>query len=184
MVDFIKLKDEDKQKDNNSRKKISFKKIFLIFLILFLLSSIISSISYSMSSKIAVVPIDSVILTQKSTSIYGNSISSREISEILRDLEKDDSVKGVIIDINSPGGSPVASEEISKAIESLKSKKPVYALINDIGTSGAFWVAVSTNKIYASSMSTVGSIGVTSATLGFENFIKNYNIKYRKQTSG
>ncbi len=183
MVDFVKLKDENNDEKKKS-KKFSFKKILLIFLFFFFLSSIISAINYSISPKIGVVKISSPIMTQKSTSLYGTSISSREISQILKDLEKDDSVKAVIIDINSPGGSPVASEEISNAIVSLKKTKPVYGLINDVGASGAFWIAVSTNKIYASPMSIVGSIGVTSATLGFEDFIKNYNITYRGQIAG
>jgi len=185
MAEFIKLEKEDKKERKIIKRKFSFKKFFLIVLIFFLLSSIISSISYSMSSKIAVVPISGPILTEKTSSILGSSgVSSREISQNLREIARDDSIKAVIIDINSPGGSPVASQEISNAIEKLKMTKPVYALINDIGASGAFWVAVSTNKIYASSMSTIGSIGVTSATLGFENLIKNYNITYRQLTAG
>lgn len=70
------------------------------------------------------------------------------------------------------------------AINSLKEKKPVYALINDLGASGGFWVAVSANKTFASSMSILGSIGVTSATFGLEELIKEYNITYRRQTAG
>ena len=123
-------------------------------------------------------------MTEQSTSIYGKSVSSRSIASTLYQLKDDDSVKAILLDINSPGGSPVASEEISKAIEDTKKVKPVYALINDMGASGAFWVAVSANKIYASSMSTLGSIGVTSSGLSFENFIKAHNITYRKLTSG
>jgi len=185
MVDFVKLKEEenDDKKKGKKNRIFSFKGFLLTILFFFLFTSIISAITYSVSSKIAVVSISGPILTEKQVSLYGNSISSREISEILRELEKDNTVKAVLIDINSPGGSPVASDEIAKAIESLKKIKPVYSLINDVGASGAFWIAVSTDKIYASSMSTVGSIGVTSAGLGFENFIRDYNISYRKQTS-
>ena len=156
----------------------------LFFLILFIISSIISSISYSLTPKIAVVPIGGVLTTNGESSLTGSSISSREIASILNDATDDNSIKAVLIDINSPGGSPVASEEISRAIVSLKAEKPVYCLINDIGASGAFWIAVSCDKVYASSMSIVGSIGVTSAGLGFENFIKDYNITYRRQTAG
>ncbi len=186
MVDFVKLDDE--KKDKKRRKNFtffSFKGFIIIFLLLFLFTSLISSITYSLSPKIAVVPISGAIMTERTSSLYGyDSISSREIASTLLDLKADTSVKAVLLDINSPGGSPVASEEISKAIESVREEKPVYALINDVGASGAFWIAVSTDKIYASSMSTVGSIGVTSAGLSFENFIKEYNITYRKQTAG
>lgn len=185
MVDFVKLKD-DGEKPQNKKKKysFSFKKALMIALVFFLISSIISSISLSVSPKIAVVPIKGVIMTEKTTSIYGSSVSSRDISKILESLGADDTVKAVLIDINSPGGSPVASEEISRAIEKLREKKPVYGLINDVGASGGFWIGVSCDKLYASSMSTLGSIGVTSAGLSFEDFIVEHNISYRKQTSG
>lgn len=183
MVDFIKL-DDEKPRRKIRRIRISFKAIFLTMLVLFLISSLIGSISYSISSKIAVIPINGPILTEKSTTLYGQSISSRDVATTIRAQADDNSVKAILIDINSPGGSPVASEEISKAIEYAKIQKPVYSLISDVGASGAFWIAVSTNKIYASSMSTVGSIGVTSAGLSFENFIVEHNITYRKQTAG
>ncbi len=181
MADYVRYK-----KDDGDKKKplFSFRNILLILLIFFLISSMISSITYSLTPKIAVVPLSGAISTEKEVSLFGASISSREIANQLYELKDDTSVKAVLLDINSPGGSPVASEEISKAIESLKEEKPVYALINDVGASGAFWVAVSTNKIYASSMSTVGSIGVTSAGLSFEEFIEEYNITYRRLVSG
>jgi len=184
MVDFVKLKEDNEDNNKDKKIKISFRKILLIMLMFFMISSIFTSLSLSMSSKIAVVPIKGVITTDKSTSLYGSTTSSREIANILYELKDDNSVKSVILDINSPGGSPVASEEISKAIIELRKQKKVYGLINDIGASGAFWIGVSCDKLYASSMSTIGSIGVTSAGLSFENFIKQYNITYRKQTAG
>lgn len=192
MVEYVKLNDIDEnQKEtpkpivkNKSRYKISFKKILLISLFILLLSMLISSISLSLSDKIAVVPIKGVIMSEKTSTIYGSSISSREIASTLYDLRDDNSVKAILLDINSPGGSPVASDEISKAIENVKKVKPVYSLINDVGASGAYWVASSTDKIYSSSMSTIGSIGVTSAGLSFENFIAAHNITYRQQISG
>ena len=189
MAQYVKLKEESEEGNNKPlikkrRSWFSFKTFIIVFLSLFILSSIISSISYSLTPKIAIVPIDGIISTQASNSLLEEYISSRDIATTLYELKDDSSVKAVLLDINSPGGSPVASEEISKAIEAVKEEKPVYALINDVGASGAFWIAVSADKIYASSMSTVGSIGVTSAGLGFEEFIKQYNITYRRQTSG
>ena len=185
MVDYIKLDEDEKKSSPKKRSSIfSFKSLLLTVIIVFLISSIISGAIFSITPKIAVVPIDGPILTQEATTLYGSAISSRQIANTLRTIEEDDSVKAVILDINSPGGSPVASEEISRAIESLKKEKNVYALVSDVGASGAFWIAVSANETYASSMSTLGSIGVTSAGLGFEEFIKKYNISYRRQTAG
>lgn len=187
MADYVKLDDEGNNKKRRiivKRRRINFWGIFILFLVLFFITSIISSIMYTYTPKLAVVPIKGAISSEKTSSIFEETISSREIAEILYSIESDDSVKAVILDINSPGGSAVASEEISKAVESLKKKKKVYALINDVGASGGFWVAVSADKVYASPMSIVGSIGVTSAGFGFENLIKEYNITYRKLTAG
>lgn len=185
MADFVKLKKEPKEK-GKQKSFFSFKAFLLFFLVFFLLSSIISTVSYSLSPKIAVIPISGPIMTQEAFTLYGDSTSSRYIAEKLMEIKEDSSIKAILFDINSPGGSPVASEEISNAIEIVKKETsiPIYCLINDVGASGAFWVAVSCDKIYASSMSTVGSIGVTSAGLSFEDFIADYNITYRKQTAG
>lgn len=184
MADFIKLKKESKV---GKEKKSFFNfKMFILFLLgFFFLSSLISTISFSMSPKIAVIPISGPIMTEEAYTFYGDSTSSRFVAETLIKIKDDSSIKAVLLDINSPGGSPVASEEISNAINLVKEENiSVYCLINDVGASGAFWVAVSCDKIYASSMSTVGSIGVTSAGLSFEDFIADYNISYRKQTAG
>lgn len=188
MVDYVKVEKDDrgdKKIDKKPKKNFfSFKVFILVFLGLFILMSIISSMMYSIAPKIAVVPINGIITTDGGGDFFSSSTSSRDIARTLLELKDDNSVKAVVLDINSPGGSPVASEEISRAIEKLSEKKTVYALINDAGASGAFWIAVSADVVYASSMSIVGSIGVTSAGLAFEDFIKNYNISYRKQTAG
>ena len=188
MVDYVKFEKgekEPREERQNKRSWFSFKTFFWVFIAFFFLSSLFSSLSMSLSPKIAVLPIEGTLLTESTNSlIYGKSSSSRDIANQLYDFKDDDSVKAVILDINSPGGSPVATEEISNAITELKKEKPVYVLINDMGLSGAFWIAVSADKTYASRMSAVGSIGVTSAGLGFEDFIREYNISYRRQTAG
>jgi len=198
MVDFVKLK-KGPEDDSSPKKKpqsvkiplsllrpqrraFSWKRFFLLIVIFFLLSSIISSFLFSIAPKIAVVGISGVIVTGSGST--SSTVGSRDIIDILNTVKDDNSIKGVVLDINSPGGSPVASEEISNAIDNLKIEKPVYAVFNDVGASGAFWVGVSSDKLYASKMSLVGSIGVTSAGLGFENFIERYNITYRRNVAG
>lgn len=182
MADYIKLKNEKKPQKRKFRFK--FRNLILIVLLFMLLSSIISSITLSITPKIAVVPIKGAIATQSSTSLtQGNYLSSREIATTLYNLKDDSSVKAVLLDINSPGGSIVAAEEITLAINELKKEKPVYSIINDLGASAAYWIPTATDKIYASKSSIVGNIGATSASLGFENLIKEYNITYRKLTS-
>jgi protease-4 len=187
MVDFIiPKKDDGKDKKKNRIFGFNFSlKNFLMFFFIFLIiSSLISSYIESVTPKISVVPIKGPILVENQDSLFQSASSSRDIVETINHLAEDDSVKIIVLDINSPGGTPVATEEISNSIIKAREKKPVYAVISDVGASGAFWIAVSADKVYASKMSILGSIGVTSATLGFEDFIKEYNISYRRLTAG
>ena len=71
-------------------------------------------------------------------------------------------IKGLIISINSPGGSVSASQKVFKLISNFKKQKniPIYFHTNDLLTSGGYWVSLSGNKIYASYGALVGSIGV------------------------
>jgi protease IV len=95
---------------------------------------------------------------------YGSSNSSDSVvtpemmQNSITQAESDNSVSSIVIDVNSPGGSPVASEEIMSSIKT--SKKPVVVWISDVGASGAYLASSSADKIIASPSSMVGSIGV------------------------
>ena len=95
---------------------------------------------------------------------------------------KDSRVKGMLVEINSPGGSPVASEEIMKALKS--SKKPKVAVIRDIGASGAYWVASAADYVVASPVSLTGSVGVTASYLEFSQLLQKYGVNYERLVSG
>lgn len=77
--------------------------------------------------------------------------------------EDDDSIKAVVLEIDSGGGYPVAGEEIADALKALN--KPSVAVIRQSGASAAYWAATGADKIYASKNSDVGSIGVTMSYL-------------------
>lgn len=106
-----------------------------------------SSIS---NNKIAVVDLDGVILSADKTDSQ------------LRKFAEDDSVKAIILHINSPGGGAAASQEIYNEVLRLReqSKKPIVASVESVGASGAYYIASACNKIYANDASVVGSIGV------------------------
>ncbi|MCH8519174.1 MAG: signal peptide peptidase SppA [Nanoarchaeota archaeon] len=201
MVEYVKLNDDsddsskDKKRNNNNFKNsrddsskissiITVKRVVWSIIILIILSILISSCTIAIAPKIAVVPISGEITTSSSISLFSNTASSRMIANQIYTLADDNSIKAIILDINSPGGSPVASDEIAQAILYAKDKKPVYTVFSDLGASGAYWIAVSSDKIYSAPLSIVGSIGVTSATLSFEEFIQEWNITYRQQTAG
>lgn len=119
--------------------------------------------------------------------ISSNSISSADkINPVLRDAFKNEQSKGVIIKINSPGGSPVQAGRIYDEILDLKKEygKPVYAVIDDIGASGGYYVAVAADKVYANRASLVGSIGVISASFGFTELMEKLGVERRVITAG
>ncbi|NLM02311.1 putative protease MJ0651 [Methanothermobacter wolfeii] len=117
---------------------------------------ILFSISGSVerSGTIAIIPVHGVIAYD--TSIEG--VSPDDIKELIQKANDDPSIKAIVLDINSPGGTPVASEELMDAIK--KSEKPVVSWISDSGTSGAYLAASASDRIVASPSAWVGSIGV------------------------
>ncbi len=92
----------------------------------------------------------------------------------------------VILDIDSPGGSPVQSELIAGLIRRRAEKAgvTVHAVIGETGASGGYWLACAADKIHASSMSIVGSIGVVGGGFGFDQLIQRYGVERRLYTSG
>jgi protease-4 len=105
----------------------------------------------------------------------------------LRDAFEDESTAGVILRINSPGGSPVQSRYIYDEIRRLRGlhpEIPLYAVIVDIGASGGYYVAAAADRIYASESSLVGSIGVRMDGFGLERAIDKLGIDRRLLTAG
>lgn len=95
-------------------------------------------------------------------------------------------VKAVALCINSPGGSPAQSALISERIRQFSEEKsiPTYSFIEDVGTSGGYWLACTSDTIYAQPTSVVGSIGVITAGFGFKDLIAKWGIERRVYTQG
>ncbi len=105
----------------------------------------------------------------------------------LRDAFKDDNTAGVILRINSPGGSPVQSGYINDEIGRLRRKHPkipLYAVIGDVCASGGYYIAVAADEIYADKSSVVGSIGVLMNGFGFVAAMDKLGIERRLLTAG
>lgn len=92
----------------------------------------------------------------------------------------------VAVIVNSPGGSPVQSNLIFKRIRQLaeEKKKKVYAFCEDVAASGGYYLAVAGDEIYADPSSIIGSIGVVSATFGFDKAMAKLGIDRRVYTAG
>ncbi len=118
---------------------------------------------------VAVLPIEGVILPFASYSDYDLITTPTMVRDFIRRAEADPFIEAILLEINSPGGTPVAAEQISEIVSD--TTLPTISLIGDMGTSGGYLVAAAADSIIASPMSDVGSIGVTMSYL--EESLKN-----------
>ena len=95
-------------------------------------------------------------------------------------------LKAVALAVNSPGGSPVQSALIHDRIRTLAAEKnvPVIAFVEDVAASGGYWIALAGDEIFVNESSIVGSIGVISASFGFQELLDKVGVERRLHTSG
>lgn len=113
--------------------------------------------------------------------------SAERVMAALRSAFEDSHAAGVIVRINSPGGSAVQAGEIYDEIRRLREKYPdkkLYAVITDIGASGGYYIASAADAIYADRASIVGSVGVTMSSFGFVETLKKLGVERRQLTAG
>jgi protease-4 len=109
------------------------------------------------------------------------------IIEGLQDAFEDKNSRGVVLRINSPGGSPVQSALVYDEIRRLRALYPdipLYAVILDVGASGSYFIASAADKIYVNESSIVGSIGVLMNGFGFTGAMEKLGIERRLLTAG
>jgi len=105
----------------------------------------------------------------------------------LREAFEDKNTKGIVLRINSPGGSPVQSDYVYREIKRLRGQHkdiPVHAVIVDIGASGAYYIASAADNIYVNPASIVGSIGVLMNGFGFVGTMEKLGVERRLLTAG
>lgn len=113
--------------------------------------------------------------------------SAEKIVEALQAAFKDRGTQGVVLRINSPGGSPVQSGIINDEIRRLRAKHPdipLYAVVEDVCASGGYYVAAAADKIYVDKASIVGSIGVLMDGFGFTGAMDKLGVERRLLTAG
>jgi len=104
------------------------------------------------------------------------------IVKAINELQADTNVRGVVVRINSPGGSATASEAIRRALEKLAAKKPVAISMGDLAASGGYWVACLGRPIYAEPGTITGSIGVFALKLSFASLLKKIGLRVENVT--
>jgi protease-4 len=117
----------------------------------------------------------------------GEKANADSIIEGLRAAADASGAKGIILRMNTPGGSPVQSayvyEEIRR-IKKLKPELPIYAVVADMCTSGGYYIASAADKIFVNQSSIVGSIGVIMDSFGFVEAMNRLGIERRVMTAG
>ena len=117
----------------------------------------------------------------------GTPASATEVIAALDKAYKDKNTKGIILRINTPGGSPVQAGQINDEIRRLREKHkdiPVHAVVADLCASGGYYVAVAAGAIHVDKASLIGSIGVRLDAFGFEEAMKDLGIERRLLTAG
>ncbi|MFN7086774.1 MAG: S49 family peptidase [Burkholderiales bacterium] len=117
----------------------------------------------------------------------GGTASAENVMSGLQEAFKDKNTQGVVLRINSPGGSPVQAGYINDEIRRLRAqypKIPLYAVVEDICASGGYYVAVAADKIYVDKASIIGSIGVLMDGFGFTGLMDKLGIERRLLAAG
>jgi protease-4 len=118
------------------------------------------SLGLNTGEKIAVIFAAGPINSGESEFFYGQTIGSNTMVRAISDAASDDSIKAIVIRVDSPGGSALASDLIWHAIEKAKAKKPVVVSMSDVAASGGYYISCNANKIVAENSTITGSIGV------------------------
>lgn len=126
--------------------------------------------------KIKVVDVDGVIQSNDANDFVVNE---------LKKAKEDPQIKGLILNVNSPGGSVYASERIANEIKALKeAQKPVYTVMREMAASGGYYISAPTDRIYASNETWTGSIGVIIQSYSLQGLFEKYGIKEQNITTG
>ena len=117
----------------------------------------------------------------------GSPADAESINAALEEAFEDAKTAGIVLRINSPGGSPVQASLMYDQIRRLRAKHPnipLYAVVEEIGASGGYYVAAAADRIYVDKSSIVGSIGVLMGGFGFTGLIDKLGVERRLLTAG
>jgi len=150
---------------------------------------------YLMAILMLMLPADDLVIAEEHTALVEISgviaadadANADTIVTGIRDAFESPNAKGLILRLNTPGGSPVQSGIINDEIKRLQATRPdfpIYAVVQDVCASGGYYIAAAAQEIYADKASIVGSIGVRMDSFGFTDVIKKMGIERRSITAG
>ncbi|MEA3116775.1 MAG: protease [Paraburkholderia sp.] len=162
-------------------------KIFFRFAVLAVLLLIGFSVFNASSDKVMAAGRHTALITIDGEIAADTNANANDVNMALRHAFEDADTAGVILRIDSPGGSPVQAGEINAEIRRLRAQypsKPLYVVVGDMCASGGYYIAVAADKIFVDRASIVGSIGVLMEGFGFTGLMDKLGIQRRLHTSG
>ncbi|WP_409302178.1 signal peptide peptidase SppA [Peribacillus sp. SCS-155] len=140
------------------------------------------------SNKIAIFEVDGVIQDSGDVSSFMSSggYNHKDFMDKLQMAKEDSDIKGIVLDVNSPGGGVVESAEIYDKIQEIKNetKKPVYVSMGSMAASGGYYISAPADKIFASPETLTGSLGVIMQGMNYEKLAKKYGVEFVTIKSG
>lgn len=126
---------------------------------------------------IAVLHIDGpIVMGRSGDSLFGTQAGAETIEEVARELAESHEVRGVIVRINSPGGSALASDRMHRALSRLAESKPVVVSMGGVAASGGIYAAVFGERIFATPSTLTGSIGIYAGTVALDGLLERWGI--------
>lgn len=150
--------------------------------LLFSLAGTFNTTPIPMGDSIALIHVDGAIAG--TGSVYDGVITPEYMLDQLDQALADDSVKAILLRIDSPGGTVAASQEITMAVRRAVEEKPIVASVGDIGASGAYMVAAQCDEIVAAPGSMVGSIGVIMEIPNVSGLLDKLGVEFTVLTQG
>ena len=133
--------------------------------------------SAGIGDKVAVIRITGAISSGQSPGgVFGGGAGAETITARLREAADDDSVRAILLRINSPGGSAAGSQEIYAEVERVAKDKPVVVSMGDVAASGGYYVAAAADRIVANRATVTASIGVLSIDMPLRGMFKKIGI--------
>jgi len=129
----------------------------------------------SSSKRIVVIPLEGIIATGHSNALGSNMVS--DFPRALQQALDDDSVKAIVVAVNSPGGELTASDILYNALAEFSKEKPAVVFFNSVGASGAYYMACGGTQIMCHPTTFTGSIGVIISTLNYRSLFDKIGLE-------
>ncbi|MFV0561010.1 MAG: signal peptide peptidase SppA [Enterococcus sp.] len=139
------------------------------------------------SKKIAQLSVDGTIISGGTSSLFSSEgYNHEEFMDQLEAIEEDDSVKGILLEVNSPGGGVYESAEIARELTKIQSERkiPLYVSMKNTAASGGYYISANADKIYATEETVTGSIGVIMSSLNYSGLLEKLGVEDTTTKSG